>query len=200
MEIVAATHRDIDAAVSCWASAFAQDPITGFLLQTGPGYHERVSRFFRLLARARVELGMPILVARDGDVIRGGVMGYDTERPSWPADITREWDEFEHSIPGMIERMAVYEGIAADGKPTVPHYYLGVIGVDPALQGRGVGKQLIEAFCALSANDAKSKGVYLETAKPSNVPFYERVGFVETKRAEMGSGTLWCMFQSQEVG
>jgi hypothetical protein len=34
MKISAASPSDIDEAVACLATAFAQDPITGFLLQT----------------------------------------------------------------------------------------------------------------------------------------------------------------------
>jgi len=37
-------------------------------------------------------------------------------------------------------------------------------------------------------------GVYLETANPLNVRFYERVGFEVTGRGRLGTGTLWCMF------
>jgi len=195
MEIVAAKRADLGAAVGCLATAFAQDPITGFLLQAGAGYHERLTKFFSLVMQARIELGMPVLVARDGGSIRGAVMGYSTAPPTWPADITAEWERFEHAIPGMVERVAVYEGIAADGKPAAPHYYLGAIGTDPALQGRGIGRQLIEAFCALAANDPLSRGVYLETAKESNLPFYRNAGFEETVCREMGAGKLWCMFK-----
>lgn len=194
MQITAATPPDLDAAVACLATAFAADPITGFLLQTGSGYPERVARFFTLLMRARLVLGMPVLVARDADHIQGAAMGYTTAPPRWPEDIAADWDRFEKGIPGLTERMAVYDEIAEQYKPTAPHHYLGVLGLHPALQGRGLGMQLLQAFCAQSAADPLSSGVYLETANPSNVRFYERAGFEETARGRMGSATLWCIF------
>jgi GNAT superfamily N-acetyltransferase len=98
----------------------------------------------------------------------------------------------------MVDRLAVYEGIAAQHAPAVPHYYLGVIGVDPAMHGRGIGMQLISAFCELSVADDRSHGVYLETGEPSNVRFYERADFIETGRGAMGDATLWCMYRSHE--
>lgn len=194
MPIANAAPDDLDPAVACLAAAFAHDGITGYLLQTGPGYPDRVAEFFRLLMRARLALGMPVLVAREGGQIQGGVMGYSTERPAWPDDISRDWDRFERSIDGLTERLAVYDAVADRFKPAAPHHYLGVIGVDPGLHGRGLGQQLLRAFCDRSAADPASTGVYLETASPTNVGFYESAGFVETGRGSLGDATLWCLF------
>ena len=194
MNITRATPSDLSQAVGRLALAFAQDRITGFLLQNGPGYEERLAQFFSLLMRARLALEMPVLVARDGALIQGAVMGYTTDRLAWPADIAEDWDRFEKSTPGLTDRMAIYDEIAEKYKPSAPHYYLGVIGVDPSLQGRGLGMHLLKSFCDLSAGDRLSGGVYLETAQPSNVGFYERAGFIETGRDALGSATLWCMY------
>lgn len=198
MQITTAVPSDLEQAVSRLAAAFAQDPITGFLLQTGPAYRERVTRFFSLLMRARLALHMPVLVARDGDAIHGAAMGYTTARPTWPTAIADDWDRFETAIPGFTDRISVYDEIAEKSKPSVPHYYLGVIGVDPARHGLGIGARLLNAFCALSASDGLSRGVYLETANPSNVRFYERAGFGVTGQGRLGSATLWCMFLPHE--
>ena len=194
MQVTAATSSDLEQAVGCLATAFAQDPITGFLLTTGPGYLERVAQFFSLLMRARMALNMPVLVARDTASICGAAMGNTTLPPSWPADLEEEWSNLETVVPGFNDRGEIYDEIAKKSKPAVPHYYLGVIGTSPATQGRGIGKQLLRSFCDLSASDQLSKGVYLETANPSNVRFYERAGFAVTGQGRLGAGTLWCMF------
>lgn len=194
MKIIPAAPSDIDEAVRCLTAAFVEDPITGFLLQPGTGYSERVTRFFTLLMRARLALKMPVLLARSDAGIQGAVMGYTTARPEWPTDIAEEWDRFEKSLPGLSDRFAVYDEIAARCKPQAPHYYLGVIGTAPASHGLGIGKQLLGSFCDLSASDRLSGGVYLETAKAANLRFYERAGFAETGRGRLGSATLWCMY------
>lgn len=195
MQITAAAQSDIEPAVGCLAAAFADDPITGFLLQTGAGYRERVTWFFALLMGARLALEMPVLVARDSTGIHGAAMGYTTARPEWPNRFVDDWDRFENTIPGLSERMAVYDEIADKGKPAMPHYYLGVLGLDPVMHGRGIGMQLLKAFCERSAADPLSAGVYLETANPTNVSFYERAGFEQTGRGSLGDATLWCMFR-----
>ncbi len=193
--MASATLSDIDEALRCAVAAFVQDPITGFLLGTGPGYQQRLMQFFSLLMRMRVALKMPVLVARDAGGIRGTAMGYATECPPWPPALAEEWDRFEAATTGLTERMAIYDEIAEKSKPSAPHYYLGVIGVDPAEQGLGLGTRLLKSFCDLSASDPLSSGVYLETASPSNVRFYERAGFTEIGRGSLGNATLWCMFR-----
>lgn len=194
MTITNATPADLDEAVDCIVSAFAQDPITGFLLNTGAGYPERVTQFFSLLMRVRLALKMPVLVVRGPSGIHGVAMGYATVRPDWPAELSKEWAAFEQAVPGIAQRMAAYDAIAEKGKPAEPHYYLGVIGIAPSLHGKGLGRQLLDSFCNVSAGDPLSKGVYLETANPSNVRFYERAGFLVTERGNLGTATLWCMY------
>ena len=81
MNITTASLPELDESVRCLVTAFAQDPITGFLLQPGPGYPERLTQFFSLLMRARITLEMPVVVARGPAGIQGAAMGYATRIP-----------------------------------------------------------------------------------------------------------------------
>ncbi|CAN5128123.1 GNAT family N-acetyltransferase [soil metagenome] len=56
-----------------------------------------------------------------------------------------------------------------------PHWYTMVLGVDPELQGQGFGRNLMRPIFERSA--AEGVPIYLETAQPKNVTFYERLGF-----------------------
>ena len=56
-----------------------------------------------------------------------------------------------------------------------PHYYLSALGVEPELQGTGIGSALIAP--TLAAADAAGVPAYLETATARNVLLYERHGF-----------------------
>ena len=197
MLIVPAEAADVHETASCLVAAFEADPLISYFFATALDRRdEGAYEFFSLLLRARIELGMPIRIARDEGRIVGAVMGYDTTRPTWPAAVDRAWETLEVSVPGMAERLALYQGIANAGAPSAPHYYLGVLGVHPSAWGKGLGRELIEAFCRVSEADARSTGVYLETGAPQNVPIYQRCGFRETHRAPLGAGTLWCFLRS----
>jgi ribosomal protein S18 acetylase RimI-like enzyme len=56
-----------------------------------------------------------------------------------------------------------------------PHWYLFVIGVEPACQGQGVGGALLRPMLARA--DREAMPVYLETHKERNVSFYQHFGF-----------------------
>lgn len=70
-----------------------------------------------------------------------------------------------------------------------------MIGVRDDRKGAGVGKALLDAFCALSDADEQSTGVYLETANPASLRFYERNGFVIREHDVMEGVELWCVFR-----
>jgi ribosomal protein S18 acetylase RimI-like enzyme len=86
-------------------------------------------------------------------------------------------DRFEE-VSGVFERMAGYH-------PSEPHWYLPMIGVDPAYQGRGYGSALLRH--ALLQCDKDHAPAYLESSNPANVPFYERHGFVVVGTIQAGS-------------
>lgn len=56
-----------------------------------------------------------------------------------------------------------------------PHWYVMVVGVEPAARGRGLGRQLLHPMLSRARDGGHP--CYLETAQPDNVPFYEHLGF-----------------------
>ncbi len=76
-----------------------------------------------------------------------------------------------------------------------PHWYLWALGVDPAHQGRGIGKSLLRPTLV----QAREAGFpcYLETQTERNVAFYRKQGFELLHEAEFPevSLQLWCMLK-----
>src|SRR5690606_32320732 len=76
--------------------------------------------------------------------------------------------DVKQDLPVIFEQMQKYH-------PTEPHWYLPMIGVDPAYQGTGVGSALMAE--ALKAVDRDGLIAYLESSNPKNISLYERHGF-----------------------
>ena len=77
--------------------------------------------------------------------------------------------------------------------PSEPHVHLGPIGVAPALQGRGIGSQMLAVYC--DQLDLAGDVGYLETDKAENVRLYERFGFEVRSQAFVLGVPNWFMWR-----
>ncbi len=84
----------------------------------------------------------------------------------------------------------VFDAVSALHPPE-PHAYLGALGVDPVLQGRGIGSALLAHWLA----DADREGLpsYLETDAPANLGFYARAGFAVAGEVSVLGVRVWRM-------
>jgi ribosomal protein S18 acetylase RimI-like enzyme len=78
----------------------------------------------------------------------------------------------------LLEQMGTHH-------PSEPHWYLPLIGVDPARQGEGLGAALMQH--ALARCDRDGLPAYLESTNPRNVSLYERHGFEVVATIRAGS-------------
>jgi ribosomal protein S18 acetylase RimI-like enzyme len=101
-------------------------------------------------------------------------------------------------VPGLLRRLPLVvtgiTGIERRHPPTPPHWYLNVLGTDPAAQGCGIGSALLGPV--LERCDSERIGAYLESSKQANVAFYERHGFAVTAEHRLPRGPrLWLMWR-----
>jgi len=93
--------------------------------------------------------------------------------------------------PGSPDRQArVLATLAAHHCPD-RHWHVGPVGVEPGLQGRGVGSAVMRLLC--DAMDEAGEIAFLETETPENVVFYRRLGFEVTGEAQLPGLPLWFM-------
>ena len=76
-------------------------------------------------------------------------------------------------------------------QPREPHWYLSLLGVDPAHWRDGVGSRLLDAW--LGSIDPAGVASYLETDRESNLAFYGRAGFGVVAELEILGTPVWCM-------
>jgi len=89
-------------------------------------------------------------------------------------------------VPNFIqEELFVVFGEMASYRPEGDCWYLPLIGVDPAHQGRGIGSMMLKH--ALSIIDEKGLPAFLESSNPANISLYERHGFEVVGRIQVGS-------------
>lgn len=95
-------------------------------------------------------------------------------------------DLIERTAPASIQQdaAAVFEQMASY-HPQEPHWYLPLIGIDPARQGQRLGDKLMAH--ALARCDAEQLTAYLESSNPRNVSFYQRHGFEVIGKIQVGS-------------
>lgn len=164
-----AGHADRDSLLNVLLLAFSNDPcmrwtfqrpdeflaaFKPFVTEMGAGL-DHDGLFLTEDGRAGA-LWLPPGVTQDGEAIGAVIDRFVSEHPEPEAgeQIGREMHAFH---------------------PTEPHWYLSMLGVDPACQGRGYGSALLKA--GLARADADGLPAYLESSNPRNVPLYERFGF-----------------------
>ena len=75
-----------------------------------------------------------------------------------------------------------------------PHWYLAVVGTDPAAQGRGLGGTVLSPVLDQCDNDGVA--AYLESSKERNLAYYVRHGFRVTEEHRLPRGpTVWAMWR-----
>jgi ribosomal protein S18 acetylase RimI-like enzyme len=83
--------------------------------------------------------------------------------------------------------------------PKEPHWYLAVIGVEPARQGEGLGGKLLAAV--LGRLDATGVPAYLETSTEGNVAWYRHHGFEVQRevRPALAGPPVWTMWREPKT-
>ena len=169
---------DIDAAAAVLVRAFVDDPGLHFVL---PNRSDR-DRLGASLAKAVVQFGLrcgnPLVTA---DRVRGVALWFppDAREPTGddlaetgigqvPGQIGPEaWQRFKRLLDHLD---ALHPNFAPD-----PHWYLAMLGVDPAWQRQGIGEALMEPVFASADRDGLR--CYLEAPTEDNARYYERRGF-----------------------
>jgi len=91
---------------------------------------------------------------------------------------TQVSESVRSDLSAVFEQMASYH-------PSEPHWYLPLIGVDPAYQNKGYGGALMEY--ALQRCDDEGSAAYLESSNPRNIALYERHGFEVLGEIQVGT-------------
>ncbi len=188
-----ATAADVPALTGVIARAFDDDPfINWFVAQDG----KRAQRIHNMMGVALRKMTLPFGEVYTSDGLQGGALW--TPPGKWKLGLLQQF----MLIPDMARSVTlrrlpkVMSGVNGVEKkhPQTSHYYLMVLGVEPSLQGRGVGTQLMAPI--LERCDRERVPAYLETATERNLPLYQRKGFKVTEEHTIKDGPkVWMMWR-----
>jgi len=197
MTIERLTTADRELVIDVLAAAFRDYPVMRFALSdAGAEYGDQLRELIGFFCDARLTRGWPVLGIRQGQELVAAALVSEPRYVPAPPELKRKRLQVARIIGHeAFDRMAQYERQSTGHKPEEPHFFLGMIGVAPGHQGSGYGRILLEHIQAMSEADPVSIGVALSTEDPSNVPYYERVGYRVTGEADVGDIHTWSMFR-----
>jgi ribosomal protein S18 acetylase RimI-like enzyme len=173
------TPSSADQAVGAIVLAFSADPIARWFYPDPHQYLLHLPSFVRAFAGKAFEHNSAYYV--------GGYVGVAL----WlPPDVHPEEKALVALLQGSIPEQKQQEIFAFieqmdRSHPSEPHWYLPMIGVDPASQGNGYGSALLQH--TLERFDAEGKLAYLEASSPKSVSLYQRHGFELASTIQVGS-------------
>jgi ribosomal protein S18 acetylase RimI-like enzyme len=168
-KILAASDTEKNGALATLAAAFADDPAVRWMYPDNAQFRLDFPGFAEAFGGRAFAAG----TAHVSDGFQGAALWLP---PGTEPD--------EDALMGHIERtatsvdqdtlFAVFDEMG-NHHPEGPHWYLPLIGVVPAAQGRGIGSALLRH--ALAAADRDRLPAYLESSNARNIPLYQRHGF-----------------------
>jgi ribosomal protein S18 acetylase RimI-like enzyme len=179
MDIRTMTAEDEAPAMATVTLAFAADPATRWTWPEAVAYLATMPALVRAFAGSAFTKGTAYCTP--------GYAGVALWLPPGvPADEQRlsEIIASTGSAAARTDGGAVFEQMGSY-HPDEPHWYLPLIGVDPAHQGKGLGGALM--VHALERCDRDGVPAYLESSNPRNIPLYQRHGFEVLGTIQVGS-------------
>ena len=179
IEVRSATEADQQAVIDVITLAFSTDPMARWSFPDPATYLSVMPEVIRAFGGSGFAHGSVHLV-------EGRFAAAMWLPPGVHPDADRLAALTEHHSPReqIDDMMNVFEQMGRY-HPGEPCWYLPLIGVDPAAQGRGYGSALLRY--ALERCDRDALPAYLESSNPRNVPLYERHGFETMGSIQAGS-------------
>jgi GNAT superfamily N-acetyltransferase len=167
------------AAIATLVSAFTDDPVERWLY---PESQQYLAQFPKLVAAFGGEAFQEQTAWMLGDFSAVALWMAPGSEPNGEAivEVLSESvsPEKHEDTFAVLEQMDQHH-------PQYPHWYLPWLGVNRALQGGGLGFELLKR--CLEMVDENHLPAYLETPNPRTVSFYERQGFQITAVAQAGT-------------
>lgn len=184
-------------AIASAARAFWPDPLFGFFSRDALHEHSTVlPTFFAPVVKDAMHHGEVWVARSEGEVIGVAAWLPPGALPRGPRRDSAIYAAAIRVMPSARNRMLGLKLLNETERrhPHDEHWYLGLLGIDPRWQRRGVGSVLLEPVLSRCDNDGVP--AYLETQKPENIVFYGRFGFeVKDEVRLAGAPPVWLLWR-----
>ncbi len=196
VEVRRAERRDTGPLAAMLARAFEEDPLTRWLHPDPRSRPRRARRTFAVRLRQLAPQDEVWTTPERSGAALWALPG------RWRDDLVASL-RFLPLLPPLLPRLGrIAQATTAieAAHPRVPHFYLSVLGTDPAAQGRGVASALLRPV--LDRCDAEGLPAYLETSTQRNVAWYARHGFLVREHLALPGGAppLWTLWREPGGG
>jgi GNAT superfamily N-acetyltransferase len=159
-----------------------------------------MGRLFEVVLRLHRREGQPVWGAmHDGKVVAAAVVEY-RDKPSSAATTVLHGLPQLPTLLGALGWSGVRRAIATldtleRNRPSEPHFYLNILGVEPSFQKHHFGVAILDRLRAEAALRPGFAGVYLETATEANVAYYSARGYRVLNEIFPLGVRMWRMLQ-----
>jgi ribosomal protein S18 acetylase RimI-like enzyme len=174
-----AGDAQIDHAIATLVLAFSTDPVARWMYDDPHQYLLHIPRLFRALGTSAFETGAAQRTNNGLGValwLPPGVHGDD--EPLEAVIAGSMVGEKQAEVAAVFEQTEHY-------RPTEPHWYLSLIGVEALHRNKGCGAALLQH--RLHECDRARLPAYLWSSNPLNISLYERHGFEILGTIQVGS-------------
>lgn len=169
-EIRPALHSEADRFAATLTLALCADPVVRWAM---PDANQHMNTLMPLVGAfggdAAMDQGTAYVIGDFKGAIIWLAPGVHTNDDELGEIFAKNLDE-----PHLSEVYSLFEAMA-DYHPSEPHWYLPLIGVDPAYQRQGLGSALLHH--AVAVCDETRTLAYLESTSPASLSLYQRHGF-----------------------
>lgn len=202
--VVLFPDQDAEAA-SVLGRAFVDDPLIKAILppiQDSAERARRMGQMFAVALASQRHSGQPLVgVLHEGRVGAAAIIEQVARPPTVASIVLHDLTLLPALIQagglGTVRRVIAALDVLSHHRPSEPHLYLNVLGVEPILQRRHFGITLLDWLREQAALRSSLVGVYLETATEANVSYYSHVGYRVTGEIYPLGVRMWQMLQSR---
>ncbi|AHH16200.1 putative acetyltransferase [Nocardia nova SH22a] len=192
--IVASQVRELSRVLGL---AFDDDPMVRWCIPADRGRPRRAALMFEALIRHLYLPHGAVDAAFDeaGRIVGGAVWSPPGTWDSGSAQTLRMLPSLARAFRLRLAAAGMMSERMAKAHPHEPHWYLAIVGTDPAVRGKGYAHALLTP--RLAHCDEIGSPAYLESSKFGNIAYYERFGFEQRGEldATAGGPLLWPMWR-----